>query len=868
MAKTKKSTSKTQSLTSTRGKDSPLAGYKEKQSDLIKYQNYIYCALIILLVIIFFREGIFGGKIFASADNLSPMSFKTYLDEAQRDGIFPLWVPYVFGGMPALAAMLTGLPSAHNFFSYIFDNILKGIAGDSAFFLTLPYYIFFGISLYAYTRYKFKNNTIAFFCGMAGVIATPIIQLIITGHHTKMMTFAFVPLILLIIDWLIDTGFKNKFKVLFNFALLAIIVYIQLHFHHIQMLFYSYLMIGIYFLYIVIYKLLSKEQVKPIIVALSVFIASTIFALAMDADIIMSIKEYNKYSIRGAAGITAQTENAGVSQPLDYNYATNWSFSPGEVLTFFIPYYYGFGGVEIEGQRQNIYWGQMPFTDSPVYFGVIVLLLAIVGIIFNFRRNASVQAFTFIIFIFLFLSFGRNWPILYDMFYNYVPFFSSFRAPVMIHYYMDLIFVILAGFGIKSIVQAAKDNVMKAKMKKWSFVFWGIAGLMFIISIIGFESSYKNSVLNGPKAIEAKQQGASPQQINQYFTQVASLAYDNVVSDMRLHAFLISIAVALMYFYTQGKMKMSYFYTGIIIIAVFDLWNISAKTLHWDANTEKDQLFARSDYVDIVLKKDPDTYQYRIADMNRGQLATSNFLAYYKFHQFNGYHGAKIRIYQDAIDVIGGMNQNLLGLANVKYIFSDQPISETPETSNFILVFEGKKLVYENTKYMPRAFFVDEYKVENGLQILNSIKDVPFDARKIAYLEQNINQKIDKPDSAAYAKLIAANIHNLEYDVNATGNNLLVFSEIYYPAGWKAYIDGQETPIYKTDYLFRSIVVPPGKHKVEMRFYPETYYAGKNISLIANIIILLALITGAYMAFFRKDKTTEKEIAIENPPTV
>jgi hypothetical protein len=431
---------------------------------------------------------------------------------------------------------------------------------------------------------------------------------------------------------------------------------------------------------------------------------------------------------------------------------------------------------------------------------------------------------------------------------------------------MDLIFVILAGFGIKSIVQAAKDNVLKAKMKKWSFIFWGIAGLMFIISIIGFESSYKSSVLNGPKAIEAKQQGASPQQINQYFTQVASLAYENVVSDMRLHAFLIAIAVALMYFYTQGKMKMSYFYTGIIIIAVFDLWNISAKTLHWDTNTEKDQLFTKSDYVDILLQKDPDTYQYRVADVNRGQLATSNFLAYYKLHQFNGYHGAKIRIYQDAIDVIGGMNQNLLGLANVKYIFSDQPIPETPETVNYIPVFEGKKLIYENTKYMPRAFFVDEYKVEKGLQILNNIKDVSFNARKIAYLEQNINQTIDKPDSSAYANLVGANIHNLEYDVNATGNNLLVFSEIYYPAGWKAYIDGQETPIYKTDYLFRSIVVPPGKHKVEMRFYPETYYTGKNISLVANIIILFALITGAYMSF-RKNKTVEKEAAIENPPT-
>lgn len=864
MAKTKKpqGTHRTQHTTA---KTTSLSGLREKkESDLIKYQNYIYIALIILLVVIFFSEGIFSGKIFASADNLSPFSFKTYLDDARRDGIFPLWVPYIFGGMPSLAAMLTGLPSAHNFFSYIFDNVLNGIAGDNAFFLTLPYYMFFGISLYAYTRYKFKNNTIALFCALTGVIATPIIQLIITGHHTKMMTFAFVPLILLIIDWLIDTGFKNKFRVLFNFALLAIIVYIQLHFHHIQMLFYSYLMIGIYFIYIVIYKLISKEQVKPIIVALSVFIASTIFALAMDADIIMSIKEYNKYSIRGVAAITAETQSTGAAQPLDYQYATNWSFSPGEVLTFFIPYYYGFGGVEIEGQRQNLYWGQMPFTDSPVYFGVIVLLLAIIGIIFNFRRNVSVQAFTFIIFVFLLLSFGRNWSLLYDMFYNYVPFFSSFRAPVMIHYYMDLIFVVLAGFGIKTVIEAAKDNMLKLKMKRWSLVFWGIAGLMLIFSVIGFESSYKESVLKGPKATEYLQQGASPQQINQQFSQVAAIAYENVLSDLRLHAFLIALVVALIYFYTQGKLKQSYFYTGIILIAVFDLWNLSAKTLHWDAGGEKEQLFAKSDYVNFVLNKDPNTYLYRVADMDRGQLATGNFLAYYRLHQINGYHGAKIRIYQDMIDVVGGDNPNFLALADVKYIFSNAPLQDT----NFVPVFKGKqKAVYENKRYLPRAFFVDEYKVESGLQILNNIRDGNFDPSKVAFVEQNINQQISKPDSTAYANLVSANIHNLEYDINATGNNMLVFSEIYYPAGWKAYIDGQETPIYKTDYLFRSIVVPPGKHKVEMRFYPETYYAGKNISLIANIIILLALLTGAYMSFFRKEKDNKSEIAIDNPPT-
>lgn len=844
-------------------KSSQSAGLNKLREDSFfdKYQNYIFIGIIVFAIMLFFREGLFGGKIFASPDNLSPFSFKTFLEEAKAMGIYPLWVPYIFGGMPSLGSLIAGIPSVHNFFSYIWDSILTGIAGDNMFLLTVPYYFLYGISLYLYTRYKFKNNLTALFCALMGVLATGIIQLIIVGHHTKMMTFAFFPLILLLIDRLIDSDYKNKFRLLINFALLAIIIFIQLHFHHIQMLFYSYLMIGLYFLYTLIYKFIKKENYLHIVKALAIFAAATILAVAMDADIIMSVKEYNKYSIRGQAGIETVSQNPTQAEgaPLSYEYATNWSFSPGEVMTFILPYYYGFGDVEVQGQRQNMYWGQMPFTDSPVYFGVITLLLAIIGIVFNFKRNVSVQALAFIAFFFLVLSFGRNLSILYDFFYNYVPFFSSFRAPVMIHYYMDLAIVILAGFGLKSIIEYFKESITQDKLKKTSFVIFAISGLMLIISVIGFENSYKESVMTGPKASEYRQQGANPQQISQYFSQVSVVAYENLISDLRLHAFLIAIVGLLIYLYSQKKVSVNILAFGIMLIGVFDLWNISSHTLHWDPKTNKDSMFAKSDYVNWLLTNNPNTHEYRIALIERGNLSTSNFLAYYKLHQFNGYQGAKIRNYQDAIDIAGGNNPLLLGLANVKYIITDQPLPD----STLRPVFRGSRLIYENPMAMQRAFFADEYKVKPGLEILRDMKNMAFDPRKTAYLEKDINVKIDKPDSAtATAKISKFDIHNITYDVNATGNNLLVLSEIYYPAGWKAFIDGKETEIYKTDYLFRSIVVPAGKHTVEFKFHPETYYTGKAISTTANILVALALlggIGGLYMGKKKKDEPEEKK---------
>jgi uncharacterized membrane protein YfhO len=188
----------------------------------------------------------------------------------------------------------------------------------------------------------------------------------------------------------------------------------------------------------------------------------------------------------------------------------------------------------------------------------------------------------------------------------------------------------------------------------------------------------------------------------------------------------------------------------------------------------------------------------------------------------------------------------------VKYVISDVAINDTTALTE---VFKGSNIIYENKLFLPRAFFADEYKVETGINILKNIKDANFDPHKIAFVESDINKKIDKPDSTAFVKLTKADIHNIEYDVNASGNNLIVFSEIYYPAGWTAYIDGTETEIYKTDCLLRSIVVPPGKHKVEFKFHPSSYYTGKNISIVANSVVVLILLVGVGGFYYKKKKT-------------
>jgi hypothetical protein len=167
---------------------------------------------------------------------------------------------------------------------------------------------------------------------------------------------------------------------------------------------------------------------------------------------------------------------------------------------------------------------------------------------------------------------------------------------------------------------------------------------------------------------------------------------------------------------------------------------------------------------------------------------------------------------------------------------------------------KNEMIVYENKKCLPRAFFVNRYEVKDKLEIVKSLREGSFNPKDVAYLESDPGIKVDPKQQGAEAKVAGFGMHHIEFDVTATGNNLLFISEIYYPAGWKAYIDGQETPIYKTDYIFRSVMVPKGNHKIEMKFDPQSFKIGKQISLWTNVMVFGIIGFFAVTYFIKRKK--------------
>lgn len=832
-----------------------------------KWQTPVFLAVILILIMIFFNAGLFGGKVFSSADNIASGSFKTFLDDAKAKGEFPLWVPYIFNGMPSFAALVPHIERmydlSHAVWVTLRDAIYLLFSGNDVWAIVF-FYVIFAFSFYFLAVYKFKDKLIALYTALAAVFITPIIQLIIVGHNSKMIAIMMFPAILLMLERLYDIISEGKIKeniyrILLYFGILVFFIHVQMSSNHIQMLFYFFSGIGIYMVYRLLFNLVKKIDFKPALISLVLFGVAVGLSASMYADSYLSSREYNKYSIRGVPGITQAPGEQKVSGAADYEYSTNWSFSPVEVMTFFVPYWVGFGDVEVKGQKANTYWGQMPFTTSPMYFGVITILLAFIGIYYNFKKNALVQAMVFISFLALLLSFGRTWPLLYDILFYNLPYFSSFRAPVMIHILINVAFVILAGFGIKSIIDITKDKVKTAGFLKSAKYIFMVLAIPVLFSFIGFQDYYTSQVQASPLIQKLTQQGANQQQIQQYVTQISQIAYDNVKSELLVVGLLLLAAFGACYMFVKGSIKYQLFLIAIILFTIIDLWHIDFKTLHWDNKTDSEQTFKTPDYVDWILKNEKNTYDFRVLHLDKGQPVRENTLAYWRLQNIYGYQGAKLRIYQDMDDVVGMTNPAAWRLMSTKYIITDKPYND----SMFTTVFEGKsskKYVLLNNKYYPKAYFVKSFKTAGGLEILNAIKEGNTDPKEMAFLEKDLSEKIDAPDQTAKVHITNYGIHSITLDAEASGNNLLYFSEVYYP-DWKVYIDGKPGEILKINYLFRGVVVPKGKHNIEFKFEPETYYTGKNISIGTNILLVVifgAAISGMYFRRKKAQETAEK----------
>ncbi len=802
-----------------------------------KYQDLFFTGLLVLLIYIFFGNAImFGG--FNASDNVASESFKPYLEQAAQKGEFPQWIPNIFSGMPSFAALLTTGSRAYDILPNIYFGITEFIgnifSSDAA--RVASFYAIYAVGMFLLMRSKKQDRLASFFTAFVAVFSTYVITWIMIGHNTKPMVIAFFPYIFLLMEKL-----REKIT-LIHVALLIMVVHFMLMGAHYQMIFYGILSFGIYLIFEFVSRLIKKDKALNVVYVAGFLALAGGLSYLMSSDRFLSAQEYTPYSTRGSAPLVDKDSHVTESGGHDYDYATMFSYTPSECITFAVPSYYGFGKTDNtlrlatqQGVPEKIptYWGQKEIEDSPPYMGILVLGLAIIGFVYN-RKDLFVQAMMTIAVVGLFISFGDNLPIVFDLFYYYFPMFNKFRAPSMALAMMHFTFPILAGYGINSLINS-KDDRVKKYIKNFFFGVGGFAALG-IIWAVAFKDDYITAVgakFNHP--------------------QLQKELWSIMLSDWFINVAILAVAGVLFWAFRNKKLQ----YSGLVVIliglAIFDMWRIDYRPMDVAKQDITKAYFKETD-VEQFLKQDKDLF--RISDFTR----QANIPAYFGLQNVGGYHSAKLRVYQDLLDNADQgstsyvTNPFLWNLLNVKYVISGQNVGMPPVMQS---KYNGA-YVFKNPNMMQRAEFVNSVEIADAKTILDKLKNGAFDPRQVAYMEEDKGLNIEPAGEGATAKVTKFENEYIGLDVNATGNNLLLLSEIYYPVAWKAYIDGNETEIYKTNFAFRSIVVPAGQHKVEFRYHSDSYETGKTLSLATNIATILALLGGLFL-HFRGRKPEEKE---------
>jgi len=821
----------------------------------LKLQHPAAMFFLYLCLLIFFHSIVFDGKTYQGADTIASHSWETLLKDAQTDGIYPLWNPYIFCGMPGYASLTFSLPRTYDLTTYVWGQVrslLGYIFLEQKVGVWLLFYLVYGIGVYLFVFFKLKNKPIALITALMATYATYVAILIMIGHVTKIAVLAWFPYVFVIVEKL-----REKFSV-FYALLLTIIVRLMIEPGHVQFIFYIYLALGTYLLFLFIRAIIKKENWKGILLSGISLAMATVIAFLMGADQHLSTLEYNPYSMRGSNAITntsSTSQTKTVEGGLDYDYATSWSFSPGEMMTFFIPSWYGFGDVPYQGpltnnreQIFNFYWGPQPFVDGPQYMGVIVIVLAIIGFIRN-RSDSFIQFMGAAIIFALLISFGKEFSLVYDLMYRYFPMFNKFRLPLLILMLVQFFAPILAGYGILSLISEQNKKITPLQDKRWKYVLGGLAASILAV-LIGKGVLKDIYGMFFPLQEVGKTLGRSYGQLN---PTVLGMIYDfifsAVVTDILIGCILMLVVFGTVYYYRKGKIRLSILVVILIVAVLFDLWRIASKPSEPRAQQESIQAMATPDFVKVLQQ---DTTIFRVLKIRDGQPIYDNSLAYWRIQNAYGYQGAKMRIYQDMVDVAGLGNPLTWQLMNIKYLITNKDESD----AGLVQVYKSPDTkVYGVRFWLPRIFFVNRYEVSDNLAMLKKIADRSFDPRDIAYVSEDIKTKIDPPLQGAEAEMIHYGLQNFTIKATATGNNLLFLSEAYYPKGWNAFIDGNEVEILRLNYLFRGVIVPQGKHTIEMKFEPASFSTGRQISRASNILVWIGItIQGIVMVRKRKKR--------------
>ncbi|GAB4493348.1 MAG: YfhO family protein [Saprospiraceae bacterium] len=868
--------------------------------------HLIAVAALMLVAAVYFAPNAFNGKVLSQPDNDRARAMQTETRQfLEKEGKAPLWTNSPFGGMPA-----------YQIYSSVQGNLTKPLY-KSLFLWTDYTAVWAQVFVAMFCMYLllsvFKADwRVAIFGALAFGITSYNIDIIEAGHSTKMAALALAPGVLA------GAALIFNGRLLLGGGILALFTAMQLYANHVQITYYSLLLIGVYSLAQLIdairHKTLINWVKQNVVIGLVLLIG-----FACNLSRLWPTYEYSQETIRGKSELK---KDAARGDGLNKDYLFGWSYGVGESFTLLIPHHAGGGANESfkntelyktfvrkysqqlppqQADQQTaalMYTGDQPFVGTAIYFGAIVCFLFLLGA-FLVQGNTKWWLFAGGMFM-VSLAWGRNFNIedwkvyaaaaLATGLLLFKPLRERNKASIGIAIGITGVLAVFAAITEGSVFNLNfflyehfpmfnkfRAVSMALGMGQLCFAALAALGLQKICDPdISVEQKKRalwmalgtTGVLFLIAAISRSDTGPRDEMLAQVPDLMSALQKDRSAlwrgDAFRSLGFILA-AVGLIWFYLKGSLKANLTVVAIALLALTDHWFVCNRTLDSSKYVEKKEATAppKEEAFDLQIKQDKDLH-YRVLDYARGKM-TANAIASYFHKSLSGYHAAKLQRYQDVVDKYFGdvypQDERMLpgvlqlaGLFNVKYLV--KPTGE----------------VVPNTAALGNAWFVKGWKTApNGDEELDALARLNF--RDSAVVQQSFASTLEglniQPDSNATIRLTSYHPDKMEYEYSAATEQLALFSEMWYPPakGWKCYLNGQPAPDFiKADYLIRAMRLPAGQNqKLEMRFEPRSFYLGETVSMAASVLALLLFFGGLFFWYRRHPLGDPNQLADVEP---
>lgn len=705
----------------------------------------------------------------------------------------------------------------------------------------------------------FRLTRESFSACLASVVygfTTYIPVILAAGHNSKYIAMAWAPWMLLAFLYAMQK------RSVISALLFAIALASNLRAGHVQITYYVTIAAGIWWLVEGFHAARSKE-LAPFLRGTGMLALGSVLGLMMVAQPYLSHAELAPFTIRGSAP-------GGTAGGMAWEYAMSWSQGAGEMLTLLI--------ADAYGGASPTYWGAKIFTGGPHHLGVIAILMA--ALAFWKVRDRETLSLSIGIVVMIMFALGENLAIVNRPMFAAFPLFSSFRVPETWLAMVSLLAALLAARGMVSI-RRRKTEATPLKDASWVRIAGGLGVLLLIFNVFGtsllsFEKPQEREQI--VSQLQSQYPGISPtdpqvvEVVNQEMSRRAVERIEVFGADARRALIVLLIGGLLLFLYHRRMLPYWLVAFFIVILVTTDLTGIARRHINTQALTPSpsvEQAVPRYAFDDfLIAQKDAMGGEgaFRVLSLEFGRHPVQNARPSYFYESLGGYSGAKLRLYQDYLDDIlfagpSGLNTAALRMLDVRYMIAGRG------APGFNLVFQDDDTgmsVFENPDVLGRAFLVDSIAVASDPQSMWQELDAPsFDPGRIAWVYDAShlpNDVLSEGGSGSGdVRTTSYTAEEMTFAVQSDRSRLLVISEVYYPPGWTALVNGQETDIVQVNHLLRGVVVPAGSSTVSLTFAPSAHRNGILITATgASITYGLLLILGLLALRRRKEEVGEE----------